>query len=312
MNLKEAYSILELPQPSTPEEAKKRYREFTKKYHPDINKENGAEDRFKKINEAYQIVSTGKSTDREEMHRQPRYSTSNPFGRQVEYQVENINLHTTISFKESVLGCKKDIKYQRKVKCKECQGQGETVINNGCEKCHGRGQVIINKNNMIFVSTCDKCGGKTKTTPCTNCNQLGVLNAETVINVSIVGGIQNESILRINGMGNFIGSFGPLEQYTDAHMRVSVIPEDGLSIDGFNVISTISISLLEALVGCQKTVKTISGDKYIDIKPLSRNKEEITLPNLGVSGTGFHRVILDIKYPDDTKSLINVLSEKGN
>ena len=66
MNLKEAYSILEIPQGTPPEDAKKKYRELTKKYHPDINKDAGAEDKFKKINEAYQVVSSGKSNDRAE------------------------------------------------------------------------------------------------------------------------------------------------------------------------------------------------------------------------------------------------------
>ena len=66
MNLKEAYKILEIPQTATPEEAKKKYRELAKEFHPDVNKDAGAEAKFKKINEAYQVVSSGKGTDRED------------------------------------------------------------------------------------------------------------------------------------------------------------------------------------------------------------------------------------------------------
>src|SRR5574338_123111 len=107
MNLKEAYSILEIPSTSTPEEAKKKYRELTKMYHPDINKEAGAEDKFKKINEAYQVVSSGKSTDREDVMRQARRDPFNPFGRHVSFEAENIVRETRISFKDSVFGTKK-------------------------------------------------------------------------------------------------------------------------------------------------------------------------------------------------------------
>ena len=55
MNLKEAYTTLELAEGASPEEAKKKYRELTKKLHPDVNKDPGAEAKFKKINEAYRM-----------------------------------------------------------------------------------------------------------------------------------------------------------------------------------------------------------------------------------------------------------------
>ena len=99
MRLDEAYSILEIPSSSTPDEAKKKYRQLSKKYHPDINKEPGAEDKFKKINEAYQIVSTGKDTEASRPVPQHNYPS-------------NIDIRTTISFKESVLGCKQSLKFQ--------------------------------------------------------------------------------------------------------------------------------------------------------------------------------------------------------
>lgn len=309
MNLKAAYSILEIPQTSTPEEAKKKYRELTKKYHPDINKEAGAEDKFKKINEAYQVISSGKSTDREDVMHQ-RNPFTNPFGGQVQYQAEHITLHTTISFKDSVRGCKVDLKFNRQAKCKNCHGRGEVSIHNGCIKCGGKGQVVSRQGNMIVVRTCDKCFGRSSTESCKDCSSAGVVETETSISVTIPGGIQNGNVLRVGGMGNFVGHFGPLEQHTDVHLHVAVTQEKGLSLDGNQVVSTLEISLLEALRGCQKVVPTIFGTKEIEVKPMSRNKEEIIIPRLGVNGAGDQRVILDVKYPADVNKIIDILTHE--
>ena len=311
MNLNEAYSILEIPSTATAEEAKKKYREFTKKYHPDINKEPDAEAKFKKINEAYQVISSGKSTDREDvMRRQTSRDPFNPFGRQVMYEAENINISTTISFKDSVLGCKKELKFNRKTKCQNCNGQGEIQLNNGCTKCGGRGQIVGRQGPMVTIQTCDKCFGRTQVDACKVCSSSGVLDAEASISVTVPGGIQDGNILRLGGIGHFVGSFGPMEQHTDVHLHVSVTPQNSLRIEGMHVVSELEISLLDALKGCQKTVPTILGDKEITIKPRSRHKEEVVIPNVGVNRIGSQRVVLDVKYPADINQLISTLSDR--
>lgn len=304
MNLKDAYSILEIPQGTSPEDAKKKYRELTKKLHPDVNKEPDAEAKFKKINEAYQVVSTGKGTDRE--LRAPRQQ--HPFGRHF-VQAEPINLSTTISFKESVLGCSKELKFNRTAKCKPCNGNGETGVNNGCPKCGGQGQVVGRQGNIIIVQTCDKCFGKTNVVDCPACSGNGLVQTEASMSVTIPAGRQNGDILRLLGMGHYCGNFGPMEQYSDAFLRINVISEPGLSLDGANVVSILQISLLEALQGCQKTINTIDGYKEIEVKSLSRNKEEVIIPKMGVNRFGDQRVILDVKYPDNSTYLINILSK---
>lgn len=306
MNLKEAYSILELAPGATPEEVKKKYRELTKKYHPDINKEAGAEAKFKKINEAHEVVKSGKSTDLQD--RAPRQGG---FHRQHFVQLENIEMSTTISFKESVLGCKKEIKYDRQTKCTNCNGQGEVRLHNGCKKCGGRGQVTSRQGNMIVMTTCDECYGRAKIETCTTCNGNGSMHAHASVHVSIPAGIMDGNTLRLQGMGNFAGSFmGFADQYTDAFLHVTVNPDPGLSIEGQNVVSTVTISLLEALQGCKRKVKTIHGEKEIQIKPQSRNREEVIIPHHGVNNQGNQRVILDVEYPKNTDKLIGVLVDE--
>ena len=318
MNLQEARQILGVSEDVSPEDAKKKYKTLARTLHPDINKEPGAEERFKKINEAYQCIQTGKGTDREDQFEDfqvnpfqnigMHFGFGNHFGRRQQVQHEHISLNTIVSFQESILGCKRDLKFSRKGKCPECDGNGKFPIHNGCDKCNGIGTITQRQNNMIFTQTCNKCGGRRQIKNCTKCNSTGSLDTEISVQVSIPGGVQNNNILRLSGMGNFAGSNDLVgDQYTDAHLHIQVTPEQGLSLVNTDVVSTIEVSLLEALVGCKKTINTVLGNKEITVNPKSRNLEEIVLPNLGVNKQGSHRVILDVKYPDNIDNLVKIL-----
>jgi len=318
MKLEEAWETLELSKDTAPEETKKRYREFAKKYHPDINKEPNAEERFKKINEAYHCIQTGKGTDPEESTINPFDFINinfNPFGRQnhsIRNGVEPIHSSTTISFQESILGCKRDIKFSRKIKCPECDGHGEINLNNGCTKCGGRGQVTNKNGNMIFVQTCDKCYGRSQKKSCNKCSSTGLLDSDMSVQVTIPGGVINNNILKLSGMGHFVGDFMGIQQHSDVFLNITVINEQGLSIHESDVISELNISLLEALCGCKKTIKTVLGDKEINIKSKSKNKDEVVLKKLGVNRIGNQRVILNIEYPENIDKLIKVLANEEN
>jgi len=226
-----------------------------------------------------------------------------------QYSSQNISIYTKISFAESVLGIKKEISFSRQNKCQECQGQGEYKIDNGCEKCKGRGQNAYSRGPMVFVETCDKCMGRVKKKTCNKCHGEGLLDTDVTLNVSIPGGVIDGNILRLAGMGNFAGQFVSMDQFTDAHLYINVEKDPDLVLQGNDVISNLDISLLEALQGCNKTVKTILGDKEITINPSSKNKEEVIIPNLGVPDKGNQKVILNVTYPEDVSKLIEVLKE---
>lgn len=305
MNLQDAYRTLELDSNASPEEAKKKYRELTKIWHPDINKDPEAESKLKKINEAYQCVQNGKGNEREPPSRYPQ---GNPFGQVRTIQHESIEVHVTVDFKESVLGCKKEIKYHRKAKCSKCNGNGEISINNGCKKCGGNGRTIIRQAGAVYITMCPDCMGRSNTTECLACNSEGSVDTDVSVHVSVPAGVIDGNILRLQGMGNYAGSFmGISDQHTDVFCHIAVTPEIGLSIDGKDVVSTLNIPLLDALLGCNKTVKTIFGDKEIHINHKSRNHDEVIISHFGVGGSGNHKIILDVQYPDNIDKLIGAL-----
>jgi molecular chaperone DnaJ len=291
MNIQEAFKTLDLAPGADQTEIKKRYKEYTKKYHPDLNKEPGSEDKFKKINQAYNILS---SKEKPSINRSAIDHT--------------INTQIKISFKESVLGCRKEISYNRYAQCTTCSGRGNLPINNGCKKCNGLGQIRQQSNNMIFVQGCPECRGKVNFETCSSCFGEGLSSSDVSMNVSIPPGVSDGNILRLEGAGNFVGNFGPFENYGDVFILINVDKsEDNLRINNSDVISEISISLLDALEGCKRTTPTIDGVKNINIPPGTKNNDTITLNNLGVSRVGNHKVIINVEYPNDINSLVNFL-----
>lgn len=297
MNLQEAHKILELAPGISKDDVKKKYRELTKKYHPDINKEPGAEDRFKKINEAYSFIQSNNGNERNNSH---------PFKRQNNYYADHISLNTTISFKESVLGCEKHFKFNRKVKCHTCNGAAEIVISNDCDKCGGKGLIVTKQGNFVFTQTCDKCFGRVKTKQCDTCRCDGILDSDASVKVTIPGGVKSGNILQLSGMGHYVTSFMNMDQKTNVHIHIEVIPEEGLSLENNNVISELELDIIDAINGCKRTVKTILGNTEVEISPMSRNKDTVIIPNLGVGSIGNHVVSLNVKY---SEKLINIVNE---
>jgi molecular chaperone DnaJ len=328
MKLKDAYTILELSSAATPEEAKKRYRELAKKHHPDQNPGDAtAEAKFKKINEAYQIIQSGTDTEptvnvhdwgnpfggfSRDPFRDIFQKDGSPFGSgRRQYYTDHIQLHITLSFKESVEGCKKEVKYSRQTKCPYCQGNGNKPINNGCKTCGGRGRVTTRAQGSVFIQTCKDCFGRSQTAPCNECNSVGVVDTEASVHVSVPAPVVDGNILRLHAMGNFSGSLmGLQDQYTDVFVHLKVIPEPGLRLEGKDVVSDLHISLLEALRGCSKEVKSLDGNKEANVPEMIKNKDEVVL-SVGDHNRIKHRVIVNVDYPDNVDKLIEVLIEEG-
>ena len=321
MKLKEAYSILEIPSTATPEEAKKRYRELAKKLHPDINKEPDAEAKFKKINEAYQIIESGEETEPATNGWSSWGGTSrpDPFGdpfsvfrsTKRQYYSGKIDLDTNISFKESVQGVKKEIKYSRQIKCPHCQGSGDKPVNNGCKKCGGRGQTTMRQSGAIYVQTCPDCMGRAKTTSCTNCESKGVLDTNASMTVSIPPAVFDGNVLRLGGMGNYSGTLlGIQDQYTDVYVHIHVEKDKDMWLEGKDIVSTITIPLLDALRGCTCKIRSLDGEKEITIDPRTNNKNEVHL-SVGDHSNIKHRIVVNVKYPDVINNLIDVLQKES-
>lgn len=322
MNVKEACKTLGITEGSSKDDAKKAFRKLAAKYHPDVNKDAGAEDQFKKINEAWRVVDSGQSSTREEQQTWTPWQGgswnniqdffNNNFGGRPQKRIfaEDIVIQQMLSFKESVIGTTKNITYKRNIKCVICNGTGSQIVDNGCDICHGAGRVRTQINPTTFSDRiCNKCHGRANQTSCDKCKTNGFTEAETIISVNIPPGAIDGSKLSLGARGNYMGEMFGSEQNSHLTLLISVIPETGLFVRNNDVISEMKISLLEAFRGCVKSIPTIDGDKEIDIPKLIKNKEEVVLPNLGVARKGKQIVVVYVNYPNNIDSLITVLDK---
>ena len=183
------YEVLGVPRNASDAEIKRAFRKLAFQYHPDRNKELGAEEKFKEINEAYQILS-----DPEKRHRYDRYGRvdvergfpdfdfgglgdifesffggfGTPFGRTAQrapQKGDSLQSHLTLSFQEAVFGCNKEVEIQRVEFCPSCHGIGSEQGTNPetCPDCRGTGQVRKVQQSIFgrftHITTCSRCEG---------------------------------------------------------------------------------------------------------------------------------------------------------
>lgn len=322
MRKAEAFAELELPETASQDECKKAFKRLAVKYHPDVNKDSGAETKFKRVNEAFQAIDSNNFSDN------PVSFGGMPFGGGFGFNIndlfdsfgfgqksnknrqsappKDIHVNQTITFKESVLGCKKDITYTCDIMCEKCHGDGDILVDNGCKICKGKGRISGQQGRMFFERPCNVCKGQVKHEACSTCSSHGKLPSERTITASIKPGITDGTVLRMAGVGNFSAPYGGGHVF----VSVKVISDPDLIINGEDVVTQVHISLLEALMGCKKEIKTIDGKQEIDIVAPFKNKDEVILPKLGISRTGNERVIVHIDYPEQLDQLINVLKQE--
>jgi molecular chaperone DnaJ len=326
MNIKEAYNLLGVSEDISDEDLKKEHKKLVIKYHPDIFKSDP--EKLKTINSAYQYIQEYRTNPQKfQQQGSPFQNGHNPFGDDImsfirqsmggqgrvqhrQHQVQPINVNVNISFKESVLGTDKELTYNKSIKCHTCDGAGEERIKNDCKHCDGFGKKIQRQGNMVFQQQCNQCYGRgVKEKECDKCGSNGMINAETRVNVHIPPG--NSATLRLQGAGHYAGSAMFGDAHTDVFVNVNVEKDPDLTLEGNDVVSHMKISLVEALTGTSKQIRTIYDTRIIDIPAKAKNKDEIALQGCGVRiRNGAQRVVLDVDYGNNTDALIKFLKKK--
>lgn len=314
MNHQEARKVLNVTAEADEKTIDKAFKKAAAKWHPDVNKEEGAEAKFKEINEAYRTLKNpeeeapfpgGVGFNINDILR--GFHGFNGFEAFQQYESTppepDITLNVSISFKEAFEGCTQQVKFNRKEACLTCRGLGKILEEKACNSCGGGGRVQQQQRvgNQTFVTTrpCSECRGYGRPgRDCTDCKD-GKVDKEKTNSVKIPPGIPNNATIRILHEGNYC-------QYrnndtTDLYINVHVEPHSTHWLEGNILWTKCHISLLEALEGTVKEVDGITSKESIRIPPLSRNGDVVTIPNRGVAKKGNFNIRLDIDYGDAGK-----------
>lgn len=329
MDIQEALNILGLKSGASNEDVKKAFKQKAVEFHPDRNKDIDAEAKFKKANEASQLLEQQgtvpqkfvgnpfnipfyqnyKTVDfsdfpgmNQKMHDSFREQFSVPFNTRFHVPIE---VNITIPFDLSVLGGKHDIKYERSKICKTCNGtKKKTVI---CSKCYGKQFIQTDTSGKVTCLNCKGLGYVPTIENCVECNGAGVTRVTEHINFNIPPGSSTGSRLILNNFGNY-NSNGT---YDKLIVVIAVLKDPDMNLSGVDVISKIEISLLESLKGTKRTIRTIKGERTLTIPPKIKNGDNIKVNGFGIPDRGSHVFLINVNYPEDVSQLIEVLENNN-
>jgi molecular chaperone DnaJ len=294
MNNTEYYDRLGLSKDASQDEIKRAYRKLSKKYHPDINKEPGAEEKYKEILEAYETLS---DAQKRAAYDQYGPDGANGFGGQGSFggfdggagfggfedifssffgggatrnpnaprQGDDLQYRVNLSFEEAVFGAEKEIHYNREVTCKTCSGSGAKPGTSPvtCGRCHGHGVINVDTQTPLGMMrrqvTCDVCHGTGQEIkdPCQTCHGTGREKQSHTVSVKIPAGVETGQQIRLAGQGEAGFNGGP---YGDLFVVINVNPSDKFTRDGSTIYYTLNISFVQAALGDTVEVPTVHGN----------------------------------------------------
>jgi len=332
---KDYYQILGVEKGASKEEIKKAYKKLAKKYHPDLNKDEGAEQKFKEINEAAAIL--GDDNKRQQYN---QFGTADFSGfqggaggfdfsqfsgggfdfegifdslfggggrRRGPRRGSDLLYEMEIELKDVLDGKEKEISIQRSELCKKCEGSGAKTKSDiaTCSQCNGSGRMQKTRRTPFGIfattTTCDICRGEgnTITNPCNECSGTGVVEKEVKLKVKIPAGIESGSRLRIAGEGE-TGEKGGARG--DLYVRVFVKEHDLFERQENDIYLDFPVSFAMACTGGEVDVPTLSGKVKMKVPEGTQSNTLFKLrgkglPSLRGYGTGDQFVKAIIQVP---------------
>lgn len=344
---KNYYDILGVDKKATKDDVKKAFRKLAQKHHPD---KGGDEAKFKEITEAYSVLSDEKRRREYDNYGQTFQGGApggNPFAGfdfsgfaqnngGVEFDLgdifgdlfggrgprqkrgRDISIDIEASFKESVMGGRRQVLITKIGKCDICTGTGAKPGTDleTCKACNGAGRVHETRDSILgafsSVRTCPACegSGKVPKVKCENCGGRGVMRKEEELNVTIPAGIDGGEMIRMPGLGEAVKGGVPGDLYVKVHVK----PHPVFKKQGLNLTMEMPLKLTDALLGTKIAVTTID-DKELEVKvpPLTAPEQTLRIRNKGVNvdgRTGDLLIHLTAAFPKKLSSKAKKLVEE--
>lgn len=315
--MRDYYEILNISKDATEGEIKRSYRTLAKKYHPDLNPDDKeAEQKFKEINEAYEILSDSDKRSRYDNFGHAGVNNGQGGGYSQDFggfgdifedifdifgggfnqsssrkrgpvRGSDLRYNLELDFEEAVFGIEKEIQIRKSENCDTCDGSGVKPGSSKatCGKCKGSGEVRYAQQSpfgqIVRVATCDECGGTGEVIKdkCTVCSGTGKEIKNKTIKVKVPAGVDNGSIISIRGEGE-AGDRGGA--HGDLFIYITVKEHEIFARKGNNIFFTVPISFVDATLGAEIEIPTLDGDIKYKIPEGTQTGTEFRLKNMGV------------------------------
>ena len=318
MAKRDYYEVLGVPRQSSEEDVRRAFRKKAMEYHPDRNKNPDAEEKFKEVNEAYQVLIDAKQ--RTQYDRFGHAGVDGARTRGVTRDFEGFDVFggfgdifdsffgdlggrtqqraaqrgsdiqhgITIPFEEGVFGTEREVDVTRIERCHRCHGSASEpgTSPSKCTTCQGMGQVRRAQRSIFGqftqVTTCPNCRGKgtITSTPCNSCHGVGNERRNRKIAVTIPAGVEDGMQIRLTGEGDVGTNGGPAG---NLYIHISVKEHKLFRRKGDDLILELPLDIAQASLGDQIKVPTLNGDdEVLRIPPGTQPGEIFRIKGKGV------------------------------
>ncbi len=349
MTQRDYYEILGVPRNASNEDLKAAFRRLARQYHPDVNKEPDAEERFKEINEAYAVLS---DADRRAAYDRFGHAGVQGAGGMPDFSVNfsdfadifgdlfgfggfgrttrrarnaprrgaDLQYRLELTFEEAVFGVEKEIEITRDEVCSTCGGSGAEpgTSPTRCATCNGAGEVRQVRQtilgSMVQVSTCPTCNGvgETIATPCHTCQGRVMERRTRKKLVTIPAGVDTGTQIRLAGEGQPGINGGP---NGNLYLAVEVKPHKFFRRRDNDVLLDLDINVAQAALGAEVEIPTVDGPAKLKIPPGTQPGKVLRLrgkgvPHLRGNGRGDQLVVINVEIPTRLSAEQRQLFEK--
>jgi molecular chaperone DnaJ len=329
-NNRDYYKILGVPRNASDEEIKKAFRKLAFKYHPDHNSQPDAEEKFKEINEAYEVLSNAEK--RASYDRYGRVATADSFGfedigfgglgdifdaffgatttrtqRRSPQKGADLRANLTLSFEEAVFGADREFEILRIENCSTCHGVGSQPGTNPqkCPSCNGNGEVRRIQQSLfgrfVHAATCPHCKGEGTliNNPCRQCKGSGKERVKRKLTATVPPGIDESYQMRLSNEGD-AGKYGGSPG--DIYINFSVKPHKFFVRKDFDIFYELPVNFAQAALGDNIEVPTLDGKVAVKIPPGTQNGKTFRVKGKGVPrlhgrGKGDQLVVVRVVTP---------------
>lgn len=311
------YEVLGVSRSATEDEIKKAYRKLARELHPDINPSEEAQERFKLVTHAYEVLSDPQSRASYDRGGNDSFGLGDIFesffgggqrGPQSRAQRgQDALLRIDLSLQEAIFGAQKTLTIDTAVLCPECNGSccKPGTSPRTCDICRGSGQIQRQVQSfmgmMVTTSPCGSCRGTGEIIPdpCQKCRAQGRIRAQRDLELEIPAGVADGMRLHLAGQGEVGFAGGPAG---DIYLEVQVRPDAIFARDGDDLVAVLEVPVADAALGFETEIDTFDGPQRIDVKPGAQHGDVISIKGLGASrirgrGRGDLRLELKVLTP---------------